>query len=114
MRRGRNHAALRTVILQQMAQGFLRGGVEGRGRLVEEPEGAMGNEQAGERDPVALAGGEVAHRQFRGMDQSHGLQRVTRRQIRVAQKIARESQILLGRQRRFQRIAVSDVMQTFR
>jgi len=108
-----DHAAGRAVILQDPAQGFLRGGVEGGGRLVEEPQGAMGHEEAGERHAMALTRREIGDRQPGRMSKPHRLQRLTGGERRMPQEVAREIQVLLGGQRAFQRVPVADIMQAF-
>ena len=114
MGRGRDHAAARHDGVSRMpAQGLLRGGVEGGGRLVEEPERPMGHEQPGQRHPAALAGREIGHRQARGMGEAHRVERLARGERRVSEEVAGEGEVFFRRQRRFEGIPVADIVQAF-
>ena len=84
----------------QPGERLLRGGVERGGRLVEEPEGAARDEQAGERQPPALAGREIGDGRSRRVREPDRLERLAGRRGRVAEKVAGEGEVLGRRQRR--------------
>jgi hypothetical protein len=99
------------MLLHQAQERGLRGGIQRRGRLVEEPERPMRHEEAGERDAAALAGREIGDGQRRGVRQADGVERVPRRQRRVAEEVAGEGEVLLRGESRFQGVAVADPVQ---
>jgi hypothetical protein len=96
---GGNHPAAVPVALQEQAQGLLGGGVEGRGGLVEKPEGPMRHQKPGERHPPALARREIGHRQPGRMGEPDRFQGLAGRKTGIAQEALGESKVLLRRQR---------------
>ncbi len=111
MGRGRDHAAVLPVAFENQPQGLLGGRVEGRGRLVEEPERSMRHEQAGECHPAALTGREIGHRQAGRMGQPDRLQGFAGLQGRMSEEVAGESEILLRRERGLEGIAMAHIVQ---
>lgn len=111
MGRGRDHPAILPVAFENEAQGLLGRGVEGRGRLVQEPDGPVRHQQPGQRHPAALARREIGHGQAGCMGQPHRLKGIARLQGRMPKEVAGEGEILLGCQRGLQRIAMTDVVQ---
>ena len=111
MGRGRDHAAASPVAFENETQSFLGGRVEGRGRLVEEPEGPLRHQQPGERHPAALAGREIGHRQAGRVGEPHRLQGVPRLQCRVSEEVAGEGQVLLGSEGGFEGVPMAHIVQ---
>ena len=64
---GDDHAAAREMVAHQAGEQFLPGGIERRGRLVQQPDRPPHHEQAGDRKPPPLAGRQKRRRQMRGM-----------------------------------------------
>ena len=108
---GGDHPAAVAVALEEQAQGVLGGGVEGRGGLVEEPEGPMRHQKAGERDPPALAGREIGHRQPGRMGEPDRLQGIAGRKTGITKEALGESEVLLRGQCAFEGVPVPDVVE---
>ena len=97
------------------AEGGLRGGVERGRRLVEEPERAIGDEEAGKRDAPLLPGRERAHRKVDHMGEAEARERRAARLARrfAAKRACPEGEVLVRGQRAFQRIRVAEIMRLF-
>ena len=102
------------VRFHQFEQSLLRSGIEGGCRLVEQPNGAMRDQQPGKRNPSPLPGGKIGDRQFRRMSEIDRGQSVCCRSSAAAEKRSGEIEVFLSRQGCLQRIAVPDQMQAFR
>ena len=94
------------------AKARLRGGVERRRRLVEQPQRPMGDEEAGERDAPLLPGRERARGKVDHMGEADpGERRAAGFARRIAAERARpEGEVLAGGQRPFQRVGVAEIM----
>ncbi len=64
MRGGDDNAAAREMRAHQLEQHRLCRGIERRGRLVEQPERPLHRDQARDREPSSLTGGEIGRRQL--------------------------------------------------
>ena len=81
MGRGDDHAAAGEMVAHQAGEQRLPGGVERRGRLVQQPDRPPHRQQAGDRQPPPLAGRQIRRRQMRGMaepDRGEALRRCRR------------------------------------
>ena len=74
------------ALSHQPAEDLLRGRVERGGRLVQEPERAVGDQQPRQRHPAPLAGGEIGDRQARPRGRAR-----PRRALRGASRRARRA-----------------------
>ena len=97
----------------QAGEHALRGDVEGGRRLVEEPERAAADEEAGEGHAPPLPGREVGHGQPQRVGEAELGQGLARREGGVAQEVAGEGQVLLRRERALQPVPVPDDVQAF-
>ena len=90
----------------------MRGGVEGGGRLVEQPQRPMGHEKPCERDAPLLPGRERARGKIDHMREADpGERRTAGLAARIAAERARpEGEVLARGQRPFQRVGVAEVM----
>ena len=73
----------------------------------------MRDEQPGQRDPAALAGREIGHRQAAAWARPDRLERLARGERRAAEKVAGEGEVFFRRQRRFEGVPVADIMEAF-
>ena len=69
---GDDDAAACEMVAHHAGEQVLPGGIERRGRLVQQPDRPAHHEQAGDRKPPPLAGREIRRRQMRGMAEPHG------------------------------------------
>ena len=106
-----DEAAVGQMRGHEMQKGVLRGAVERRDRLVEEPQGAVRDEEPGEGDAPPLPGRQIGDRQRGGMSQADRVEGFARRQTRLAEEVADEAEVLRRREGRFQGIAVADGME---
>ena len=88
----------------------LRGGVQPRRRLVEQPDRAVADQHPGDRRAPPLSGREVAERQVADVAQPHHLQRLGDLEVRLAEEVAPEGEVLRDAQRRLHRVLVTEVM----
>ena len=98
----------------QPGERLLRGGVERRGRLVEEPQGAARDEEAGERHAPALAGREIGDGKARRVREPDRLERLAGRRRLLAEKVAGEGEVLGRGQRPLEGVAMADEMERLR
>ena len=109
---GDNEPARRQMIFHQAREPHLRGGVESRGGLIEQPERARGDEQTGDSDAPPLACGEIGDRQIRRVIHRDSLQRLTRREAQIAhfQHGGPEFEIFSRGERALQGLGMTEVM----
>ena len=88
VRRRDDEAAAGQVRRHQVQERVLRGRVEGRGGLVQEPKGAVRHEKAGEGHPPTLAGRQIGDREAGRVGEADGIQGLARRQGGVAEHVA--------------------------
>ena len=109
---GRHHQAAGGEMRgDQLEQPALRGDVERGGRLVEQPQRPVDDEQAGQRQPPPLAGRQILRRQLGELAERHPVERVVARQAAAAaERGDPEIEVLGHRQRRLQRVEMAEIV----
>ena len=95
-----HHAAAGQMAAHQIEQHRLRGGIERRGRLVEQPERPLHGDEPRDREPALLPGREIGRRQAGQRVESDRAQRLERRLSAAAEPRGPEGEIFLDRERR--------------
>ena len=88
MRCGNRDAAACEMGGDEAGEHGFSGGIEGRGRFVEDPDRAPGDEELGHGHAALLAGGEIAEGKMRDTAEADRFDRLDDRQARSAGKIA--------------------------
>ena len=110
---GDDQAAACEVIVHHTRKQALPGGIEGVGRLIQQPDRPPHRQQPGDREPAPLSGREIRRRQPGGMIEPHRGQALRGIERLAAQEIPPECEVFQHTQRRFERIAVAEVMRLF-
>jgi hypothetical protein len=105
---GDDHAARVELPRHDAHEAGKRGGVESHRRLVQQPQHARHQHEAGQRQPPLLPGGEQARGIGGKPRQVEGLQRLLH--VAAAQEVAPEGQVLVNAQGRLHRLLMRDVM----
>ena len=105
-----NEAALCQVARHQAGKRGLGGGVKGGGRLVQQPQRPPHRDQARDREPAPLPGGQVGSRQVGEGAQADRRQRRLGFRRAAAKETGPEIEVFSHRQGRFQRIEMPEVM----
>ena len=101
------------VLPHERGQPFLRGYIEGCGRLVEQPEPARNREQTGERETPALTGREICGGQVGEFLKPDGGERARQGLIASPQIPGPELQVFADGQGWFQGVLVAEIMGLF-
>jgi hypothetical protein len=88
--------------------------VERRGRLVEEPDRAAGDQEPGEGEPAALARRQIGGRQRGEPDEPDPFERRTDVEIGDPRESTPEAEVLLDRELRLQRVHMTEIMTLLR
>ena len=91
---GQDDAASGEMRLHDLGKADLRGGIEGRGWLVQEPERTFDGEQPGDRKAPPLTGGQVGRGQIGQRVEADGPQRLNQANVIRTKKRGPELQIL--------------------
>ena len=107
---GEDETALGEVPRHEGGERRLGSGVERGRRFIEQPERPFDGDQARDREPPPLAGGQIGGRQMGDGAKADGRERRFRSRFAAAQKLRPKGQILAHRQRRFQGVEMAEIM----
>ena len=110
MSRGHDDPAIVEVRLHQSRELVFGGLIEPGGRLIEQPDGAVADEQPGDGCTTPLACRQIAEGQVADIAESDDFQRLAAFQVRLAQKFPPEAEILGHGQRGLHRVFMTEIV----
>ena len=113
VRRGDGDAAGPPMVGDELGEARLRGAVQRRCRLVEDPDRACRDEETGKARPPLLAGREIGKGQMRDARQADGLQRRRDARPAAAEKAGPEGEVVADSDGRLHRVPVADIVAGF-